>query len=202
MGIAALESHAKGDKHKMKLSSSGTVNILQLHKATRQSGDNGTLKSFVLSSAVMAAEIKWTLKMVTSHFSFRSCLDINELFRCMFSDSHIAKLFKHSKTKCVYLINFGIAPYFEEVLRKEIIKAPVFSLLFDESMNHILQNEQLDIHIRFWDNSKCMTVTGYFDPHFLRQPNAVNVVTILQQSLQKLVAEKMIQLSMDGPALN
>ena len=25
MGIAALESHAKGDKHKMKLSSSGTV---------------------------------------------------------------------------------------------------------------------------------------------------------------------------------
>ena len=89
MGIAALESHAKGDKHKMKLSSSGVVNIQQLYKATNQSGDKGTLKSYVVSSAVMAAEIKWALKIVTSHFLFRSCLDINELFRSMYFKSHL-----------------------------------------------------------------------------------------------------------------
>ena len=41
MGIAALKSHAKGDKHKIKLSSSGTVNIQQLYKATNQSGEKG-----------------------------------------------------------------------------------------------------------------------------------------------------------------
>ena len=72
----------------------------------------------------------------------------------------------------------------------------MFSLLFDENMNHILQNEQLDIHIRFWDDSKCMAVTRYFESHFLRRHNADNIVTKLQQSLQKLVAEKIIQLSM------
>ena len=131
MGIAALESHAKGDKHKIKLSSSATVNIQQLYKATNQSGDKGTLKSFVVSSAVIAAEIKWALKIVTWHFLFHSYLDINDLFLSMFSDSHISKSFKLSKTKCAYLINFGIAPYFKEVLRKEIVNAPVFSLLFD-----------------------------------------------------------------------
>ena len=185
-----------------KLSSSGTVNIQQFYKATNQSGDKGTLKSFVLSSAVMAAEIKWALKIVTSHFSFRSCLDINELLRSMFRDSHIAKSFKLSKTKCAYLRNFGIAPYFKEVLKKEIINAPVFSRLFDQSMNCILQNEQLDIHIGFGDDSKCMAVTQYFDSDFRRRSNADNIVTKLQQSLQKLVAEKMIQLAMDGPATN
>ena len=148
----------------MKLSSSGTVNIQQLYKATNQSGDKGTLKSFVVSSAVMAAEIKWALKIVTSHFSFRSCSDINELFRSMFSDSRIAKSFKLSKTKFAYLINFGVGSYFKEVLRKELINAPVFSLLFDESMNHILQNEQLDVHIRFWDDSKCMAATHILTP--------------------------------------
>ena len=100
MGIAALESHAKGDKYKTKLSRSGTVNIQQLYKATNQSGDKGTLKSFVVSSAVMAAEIKWALNIVTSLFSFRSCLDINELLRSIFIDSHTAKSFKLSKTKC------------------------------------------------------------------------------------------------------
>ena len=68
-------------------------------------------------------------------------------------------------------------------------------------MNHILQNEQLDIHVRFWDDSKCTAVTQY-DSHFLRRPNADNIVTKLQQSLQKLVPGKMIQLSMDGPATN
>ena len=202
MGIADLESHAKGDKYKMKLSSSGTVYIQQFYKATNQSGDKGTLKSFVISSAVMATKIKWALKIEMSHFSFRSCLDISELFCSMFSDNHIAKSFKLSKTKCVYLINFSIASYFKEVLRKEIINANVFSLLFDESMNYILQNEQLDIHVRFWDDSKCMAVTQYFDSHFLRELNADNIVTKLQQGLQKLVSEKMIQLSMDGPATN
>lgn len=66
----------------------------------------------------------------------------------------ITKSFKLSETKCAYLINFGIVPYFKEVLRKEINTY----LSFDESMNHILQNEQLDIHIRFWDDSKYMAV--------------------------------------------
>ena len=113
----------------------------------------------------------------------------------------ITKSFKLSETKCAYLINSGILPYFKEVLRKEI-NALVFYLSFDQSMNHILQNEQLDIHIRFWDDSKCMAVTQYIDSHFLRLWNADNIATKLQQSLQKLVAEKMIQLSMDGPANN
>ena len=43
---------------------------------------------------------------------------------------------------------------------------------------------------------------SYFDSHFLRQPNTDNIVTKLQQSLQKLVAERMIQLPIDGPATN
>ena len=46
MGIAALESDAKSDKHKMKLSFSGTVNIQHLYKAISQSGDKGAFKSF------------------------------------------------------------------------------------------------------------------------------------------------------------
>ena len=38
MSIAALESHAKGDKHMMKLSSSGTVNIQILCRITYSIG--------------------------------------------------------------------------------------------------------------------------------------------------------------------
>ena len=92
----------------MKLSSSGTVNIEKLLKVTNQSGDKGTLNS----SAVMAAEIKWVLKIITSLIWFHSCLDVNEISHSMFSDSRIAKSYKLCKTKCSYLINLGIAPNF------------------------------------------------------------------------------------------
>ena len=47
-----------------------------------------------------------------------------------------------------------------------------------------------------------MAVTRYFDSRFFRRPNADNIVTKLQQSVQELVAEKMIQFSMHGSAKN
>lgn len=99
MGIAALESHAKGDKHKIKLPSSGTVYTQQLYKVTNQSGNKVTLTSFVKSSAVMAVAVKWALKIAMLHISCSSCLNINERFHSIFSDSHIAKLRKLRKTK-------------------------------------------------------------------------------------------------------
>ena len=54
------------------------------------------------------------------HFSFRSCMDWDKLFKSMFPDRKIARQFKRSKTKCSYYINFGIAPVFNKNLTKEI----------------------------------------------------------------------------------
>lgn len=75
----------------------------------------------------------------------------------MFPDSDIAKSFKLSKTKCGYVINYGLAPYFRDLLVKMISSSPFYVVSFDESMNKILQNEQMDIQFRFWDD-KCKQV--------------------------------------------
>ena len=40
------------------------------------------------------AEIRWALKVVMMDASYRSCLDLNQLFEVMFSDSDIAKKFQ------------------------------------------------------------------------------------------------------------
>ena len=53
----------------------------------------------------------------------------------MFSNSEIAKSCKLSKTKCGYFINFGLAPYFTDLLVKEIKAANIFAVSFDESLN-------------------------------------------------------------------
>ena len=41
-------------------------------------------------------------------------------FWSMFTDSEIVKTFQLSKTKCGSIINFGLAPYFKDLLLKEI----------------------------------------------------------------------------------
>ena len=69
----------------------------------------------------------------------------------MFRDSEIAKLFQMSKTKCSYYTMYGLAPYYKEELIQKVKASPNYSILFNESLKHCLQDEQLDVQIRFWD---------------------------------------------------
>ena len=66
------------------------------------------------------AEILWTLKVIVNHFSFRWCMDLDKLFKAMFPDKEIPELFKLSRTKCSYFVDFGIAPVFKTNLTKGI----------------------------------------------------------------------------------
>lgn len=72
------------------------------------------------------------------------CLDLNDLFRSMFPDSTVAQKFKLSKTKCAYLINFGLGVYYHKLLISEVKESPFFTLCFDESLNPVLQNCQMN----------------------------------------------------------
>ena len=94
---------------------------------------------------------------------FRSCLDLSELFQSMFGDNDAIKNFSPSKAKCSYLINFGLAPCFKDKLSLAIKVLPFYSVLFDESTNLVLQEKQMDIHIRFWDSENSLVKTRYFD---------------------------------------
>ena len=62
-----------------------------------------------------------------SYIKPMSCLGLKELFEAMFSNSEIVKSFKLSKTKCGYFINFGLAPYFKDMLvKKFFVKSQYF----------------------------------------------------------------------------
>ena len=82
------------------------------------------------------AEIVWALKSVLSGYSNNSCADISKIFTCMFPDSKIAKSFELGATKLKYVINFGIAPYFRDILQR----SDCFVISFDESLNDYTQN--------------------------------------------------------------
>ena len=72
----------------------------------------------------------------------------------MFKDIQIVAKMKFGKTKFSYFINYGLAVYIKEQLEKYISSSPLYVVSFDESMNSILQNEQMDVATRFRNNSK------------------------------------------------
>ena len=91
----------------------------------------------------------------------------------MFSDSDIAQNFKMIKAKVPYMIVYGcIAEYFHHSLLSLLRKSPFFTPLFDESLNDILNKDQMDIHVRFYDMDSGIISTRYWNPTllFIRAP--------------------------------
>ena len=60
----------------------------------------------------------------------------------------------------------------------------------------------MDLQVRFWDNEKKKVCTRYRGSKFVQRPNAKNLCDVLISSLKDLSAERLIQLSMDGPSTN
>ena len=100
------------------------------------------------------------------------------------------------------IIAFGLAPYFKKLLVKDIKLSPFYLLSFDESLNNKLQEEQMDISIRFWNDIAGEVVTRYFDSRFFKRPNADNILEELLKATTNLPAKSLSMLSMDGPNTN
>ena len=77
-----------------------------------------------------------------------------------------------------------------------------YSIGFDESLNHMLQDNQMDIHVRFWDSEKSQPETRFLTPMFLKKATAENLQQELLHGIMNNDPEKMSMLSMDGPNVN
>jgi hypothetical protein len=133
-----LRSHADGKKHKCRANVRETSAFL-----------------FKL------AEILWTLKVVANHFSYNSCDGLSELFVAMFPDSEIAAKFSLGYDKVRYVLNFGLGPHFYQKLVDSLLRPGIeFAVSFDKSLNRKLRLEQMDMHVRYWQNGDgCAIVT-------------------------------------------
>ena len=79
-----------------------------------------SISSITQKEGVSRAEILWTAKVVMDHYSCSSSSESHMLFQTMFPDSSIAKQFRYGKTKCSYLIQYGLAPYFRQKVLNEV----------------------------------------------------------------------------------
>ena len=113
----------------------------------------------------------------------------------MFPDSGIANNFSCGKTKCGFIVKFGIAPYFVELLNSQLKDVEYFLALFDESFNSVSKKTKT--------NGLAYSILGfkYYSSEFLGKSSANDTWSHFERCLDPLEKEK-LQVSSDGPHVN
>ncbi|KAH7978067.1 hypothetical protein HPB49_004355 [Dermacentor silvarum] len=151
---------------------------------------------------VTDVQILWTLKMVTSHYSYNLSSHTGELFKKMFSDSEIAKAFSCGERKSAYVVCHGLRPFFLSCLQCELEQSDGYTILFDESLNDCLHRKQMDIHLRNWSTMPERVTRRYYTSVFMGHSTAEDLQEKLLAALADLPLAKAVQLSMDGHNVN
>ena len=107
MGVTSFTSYASGKKHsEIQISQSSNIGTAFSGKSNKDPASKEskksqrTVESILVPVMTLQAEVYLTFKVASSHFSFRLCLGLDELFWSMFTDSKIVKSFQLNKTKC------------------------------------------------------------------------------------------------------
>ena len=99
-----------------------------------------------------------------------------------------------------YLVTYGIAPDFHQALIDCLHEKDFYSILFDESFNKTLQEEQMDVLVRYWHVDH--VITCYFGSAFLGHTIAEDLLEAINDVVCPLDRSKIVQMGMDGPNTN
>ena len=206
MGVSALLSHQKGSRHIQLANHGNTINAYLTPSESRDSDrvenqlSSSAVSSLAVKNDVIKAEIIWVLKVVSSHFSFNSCSDINDVFKLMFGDSDISSQLSCGKTMCSYICCFGIAPYFKQNLKELLASQPHFMILFDETLNRATKSKQMNVHCRFWQDGQIST--RYCASAFMGHAKVDDMLQHFEDCMKEFNVNELTQISMDGPNVN
>ena len=101
--------------------------------------------NYLEKSSTTKAEIISAFKSVMSGYAAHSNEDMNETLAAMCPEFKATKSFQMSQSKSMYVVNYGLSPYFKSVLKTNIHKADFLVYSSYESLNHV---------------TKCMCVVG------------------------------------------
>jgi hypothetical protein len=166
----------------------------------QKSTATNNIQTHATNNEVLAAEILWALKTVSSHYSYKSCEDTRLIFQRMFPDSDIAARFTCGERKCAYLSVFGLGPHFLDLLKERIKSKDGYVLLFDEALNKKNQTKQMDFHARLWEGDQ--VITRYYHSEFMGHCTAKDMLDKFHSCMRDLNPRHLLQLSMDGPNVN
>ena len=120
----------------------------------------------------------------------------------MFPDSKIAKSFQVGPDKLKYMCNFGLALFFKTILAEKLKKSEHYVISYDESMNEVTQNCQMDVLIRYFDGDDKQVKVRYLDSYFLGHSTNIDLFEQFKNAVNELNRNCILQVSMDGASVN
>ena len=106
------------------------------------------------------------------------------------------------KEKLKYVVNYGIPPFFAEGLKKQVSESEWLAVCYNESLNKIIQESEMDLVLRFCDTCKNKVQVHYWDSMFLGHETAADLLKKINDGLAGLDLSKKNQVSMDRPSVN
>ena len=144
----------------------------------------------------------WSVKHVLSGYSDNSVKDTITLFQTIFQDSKAAMKMELGPTKLHYVVNYGIAPYFKNILKEDITSSDYFVVSFDESLNKTIQNCEMDEIIRFWDEKVNQVQVRFWNSMYFGHATHTDLLKNFGAGIEGFDLSKLLQVSMDGPSVN
>ena len=125
-----------------------------------------------------------------------------DLFRCIFSDSDVARRYQLGPDKLRYSVNFGIGPHFKNILMDNVKKSDYFVISFHKSLNPL--TSEMDLLVRYLEESSKRTYTRYVVSQFLGHARHTDLFNSFCSSMKDdvMCESKLLQISMDGPSVN
>ena len=139
----------------------------------------------------------WALEVLNYHYFLNYCANKGNS-SVLFPDSGIAKTFQMASTKASYIVYYGLAPQFKEMLLDNLKEVPFIVLYFDESYNSV--KGQMDVLLRYWDVNFNLKINAlYVSSEFMSDAAAGDVLVKFESASSDLNKSKFIQVSSDGP---
>ena len=118
-------------------------------------GSNYTI-SIVAHNAHLKAETLWALNVVAKNQSFKSREGVSDCFVLCFQIVRLQSSFTVLSRKQICLVSFGVVSYVQSQLCDKVKKVNDHVVLFDESLNDVLQSKQMNV-LKLWDGTNVCT---------------------------------------------
>lgn len=173
---------------------------------SESSGDRAKVgqELWTIQQLAVKAEIIAALQFASQNIPY-SCADaLQACYQQQFPDSVIAKHVALGSSKMSYMMAYGLGPYFQHMVVKDIICGhSYFTLHFDETVSAQVK-KHMDLLVRYWSHESNCVKVRYLASIMLGHAKADTVVHEMLKVLEKfaLPLKLILSLGMDGPNVN
>ena len=169
----------------------------------QQLKSTGNLTCFSYKDESLRAELIWSLKVVSSHYSYASCDNIKDTLHAMFPGK-IPDDFSMSSSKVSYMVSEATGPHFKKIVVDDVLNSQsMYTIHYDETTNAQIQ-KQLDIKIRFWSVAQGKVQVHHLQSYLMGHATGAQLSQKLISAIHDngLTLNCLQMLESDGPNVN